>query len=103
MGVIGNEPSNLKCATIPYDVIGCIHLMDDQWFILSTDDVHSAVGIFDESECSYTPIKNKQGQEIDTNCLGLKRSHLVTGVFRKRYDDDKCNAMQRQRTYRLGS
>ena len=103
VGVIGNEPSNLKCATIPYDVIGCIHLMDDQWFILSTDDVHSAVGIFDESECSYTPIKNKQGQEIDTNCLGLKRSHLVTGVFRKRYDDDKCNAMQRQRTYRLGS
>ena len=58
VGVIGNEPSNLKCATIPYDVIGCIHLMDDQWFILSTDDVHSYVGIFDESACTYSPLKN---------------------------------------------
>ena len=89
VGVIGNEPSNLKCATIPYDVIGCIHLMDDQWFILSTDDVHSAVGIFDESECTYTPLKNKQGNIINVDCLGLKRSHLVTGVFRKRYDCER--------------
>jgi hypothetical protein len=89
VGVIGNEPSNLACVTIPYSFIGCIHLLDDQWLIFSTDDVNSAVGIFDESLCTYTPLKNKNGKEINFTCLGLKRSNLITGLFRKRYDCER--------------
>ena len=89
VGVIGNEPSNLSCVTLPYPVIGCIHLTDDQWLIFGTDDTHSSLGIFDESECSYAPLKNKLGQTINVDCLGLKRTHLITGAFRKRYDCER--------------
>ena len=56
VGVIGNEPSNLFCITLPYTLIGCIHLFEDQWAVFTTDDVSSEIGIFDESECSYTKV-----------------------------------------------
>ena len=59
VGVIGNEPSNLKCVTLNYTMIGCIHLLDDEWIIFSTDDNDSEIGIFDESACTYSPLKNK--------------------------------------------
>lgn len=87
--VIGNEPSNLKCVTLNYTMVGCIHLLDDQWLILSTDDTNSEVGIFDESQCTYDILKNKNGDEIDFNCLNLKKTNLITGVFRKRYDCER--------------
>lgn len=89
VGVIGNEPSNLKCITLNYTLIGCIHLLDDQWLLFSTDDVHSEVGVFDESACTYQRLKNKNGDYVDFDCLGLKRSNLITGVFRKRYDCER--------------
>jgi len=89
VGVIGNEPSNLKCITLNYKLIGCIHLMDDQWLLFSTNDVHSEVGIFDESACSYNLLKNKNGDIINFDCLGLKTTNLITGVFRKRYDCER--------------
>ena len=82
IGVIGNEPSNLHCVTLPYTVIGCIHLTDDQWVIFTTDDVNSEIGIFDESECTYT-------KKINSPCLNFKRSNLITGVSRRRYDCDR--------------
>ena len=93
--VIGNEPSNLKCITLPAKMIGCIHLQDDQWLIFSTDDVHSYVGIFDESACTYSPLKNNNPpphipiQDINFDCLNLKTTNLITGVFRKRYDCER--------------
>lgn len=82
MGVIGNEPSNLSCVTLPYDLIGCIHLYDDQWVVYTTDDTNSEIGIFDESACSYKKL-------INDPCLGFKRSHLITGASRKRYDCER--------------
>jgi hypothetical protein len=74
LGVIGNEPANLHCINLPYDLIGVIHLTDDEWALFTTDDVNSEIGIFDESACSYKTI-------INDPCLGFKRSKLVTGAF----------------------
>jgi len=82
VGVIGNEPSNIKCVTLPYTLIGCIHLYNDEWAVFTTDDVNSEIGIFDESACTYVKIVNDK-------CLNFKRSHLITGAFRYRYDCER--------------
>ncbi len=79
LGVIGNEPANLHCVTLPYPMIGCIHLTDDQWAVFTTNDVDSEIGIFDESACTYV-------KKVNDSCLGFKRSNLITGVSRRRYD-----------------
>lgn len=79
LGVIGNEPANLKCIQLPYTFIGAIHITDDQWAVFSTDDTNSEIGIFDESKCSYVT-------KINDSCLGFKRSHPITGVSRRRFD-----------------
>ena len=78
-GVIGNEPANLKCGVIPYTVIGAIHKQADQWYIFSTDDVSSEIGLFDDSLCQYTTIVNDP-------CLSFKRTHLITGAAKENYD-----------------
>lgn len=82
MGVIGNEPSNLLCYTFQWTVIGVIHLSDDQWAVFTTDDTNCEIGIFDESACSYNPV-------LTDPCLGFKRTNLITGTFRKRYDCER--------------
>ena len=79
VGVIGNEPSNLFCVNLPYSLIGTIHLYEDQWAVFTTDDVNSEIGIFDESDCTYTKIVNDA-------CLNFKRNNLITGAFRERFD-----------------
>lgn len=78
-GVLGNEPANLKCVQLPYDLIGAIHITDDIWAIFTTDDVNSEIGVFDESKCTYTKVVNDP-------CLNFKRSHLITGASRRRFD-----------------
>ena len=82
IGVIGNEPSNLHCVTLPYTMIGCIHLTDDTWAIFTTDDVDSEIGVFDESACSYT-------KKVNAKCLNFKRSNIITGTSRRRYDCER--------------
>jgi hypothetical protein len=82
VGVIGNEPANISCITLPYTLIGVIHLMDDQWAVFSTDDTNSEIGVFDESECSYKKI-------VNASCLNFKRSNLITGAYRKRFDCER--------------
>lgn len=82
VGVIGNEPANLACITLPYTLIGAIHLTDDQWVIFTTNDIDSEIGIFDESQCSYE-------KKVNDRCLGFKRSHLITGASRKRFDCER--------------
>lgn len=81
-GVIGNEPANLHCINLPYTLIGCVHLSDDQWALFTTDDVNSEIGIFDESECTYKKV-------INDSCLNFRRTNLITGVFRKRFDCER--------------
>ena len=83
LGVIGNEPSTFKCVTLPYTLIGVIHQGDDRWILFLTDDSNnSEIGIFDESECSYTKI-------VNSPCLNFKTTHLITGVSRTKYDCDR--------------
>jgi len=89
VGVIGNEPSNIHCVTLPYTLIGCVHLTDDQWVVFTTDDTKSEIGIFDESECSYKALRSPDDNPIDFTCLGFKRTNLITGVARKRFDCDR--------------
>ena len=79
IGVLGNEPANLYCVTLPYDLIGTVHYGGDQWVVFTTDDLNSEIGIFDESSCSYVKV-------INDPCLNFKRTHLITGVCRERYD-----------------
>jgi len=83
LGVIGNEPSNLHCVTLPYTLIGAIHLTDDQWVVFTTDNTNSEIGIFDESQCSYTKVVNDK-------CLNFKTSNLITGASRRKFD---CNRL----------
>ena len=79
VGVIGNEPANLNCVTIPYTVIGGIHLYGDIWAIFSTDNSNSEIGRFDDSRCEYETIVNEA-------CLNFSTDHLIVGVSKENYD-----------------
>ena len=79
LGVIGNEQSNQFCTQAPYTIIGTIHLYDDKWAIFSTDNVDSEVGLFDESDCSYTTVANDP-------CLGFQKTNLIIGEAKENFD-----------------
>ena len=79
VGVIGNEPSNLNCVTLPYTLIGCIASADNEWILFTTDDTNSEIGIFNESECKYTKL-------VNSPCLNFSTKHLITGAARRTYD-----------------
>ena len=78
-GVIGNEPANLKCGVVPYTIIGFIYKQAEKWYVFSTDDTNSEIGLYDESTCEYTTIVNAQ-------CLNFKTKHLITGAAKENYD-----------------
>ena len=78
-GTLGNEPANLKCSDIPYPVIGAIHKEGDMWYIYSTDDISSEIGMLDDSKCEYTTIVNDP-------CLNFNRKYLITGASKENYD-----------------
>jgi hypothetical protein len=79
VAVIGNEPANIQCAVIPYTIIGAIHRYADQWVIFCTDDVNSEIGLFDDSQCSYTTL-------INAPCLSFNRKYLITGAAKENSD-----------------
>ncbi len=81
VGVVGNEPSNIECVKFPYDLIGTISLGEGKWVVYTTDDTDSEIGIFNENDCTYTKVVNSQ-------CLNFKRSHLILGTSRSKYDCD---------------
>jgi len=87
-GTIGNEPANLYCATITYPIIGTIHLYGDKWAVFSTDDTTSEIGIFDDSECTYSALVNDGGGFTcpPVNCLNFKRQYLITGAAKENFD-----------------
>lgn len=78
-GSIGNEPSNKYCVSTPYTIIGFANITQQRWVLFSTNDVDSEIGIFDESDCSYTVVVNDR-------CLNFKRTHLINAVVKKNYD-----------------
>jgi len=79
VGVIGNEPSNIKCIDLPYTLIGATHLGGDEWVLFMTNDIHSEIGRFKESICKYEKI-------VNDDCLNFKQAHLITAANRQRYD-----------------
>jgi len=78
-GVIGNEPANLHCANVPYRIIGGIHLYGDKWVLFSTDNYHSEIGSFDDSQCEYTMLVNDP-------CLSFNIDNLVIGAAKENFD-----------------
>lgn len=79
VGLIQNEPSNLHCVNLPYTLIGAIHTTGDQWVLFTTDNEHSEIGLFDDSQCSYTKI-------VNDSCLNFSTSYLITGASRRTSD-----------------
>ena len=79
VGVIGNEPANLLCADVPYEIIGGIHLYGDKWVLYSTDDTSSEIGIFDDSKCEYRTF-------VNDDCLNFDRRYLITGASKENFD-----------------
>ena len=78
-GTLENESSNKLCVEIPYTLIGTIHLYDDKWAVFSTDDINSEIGLFDESQCSYSKIVNDP-------VLAFDKNHLIKGASKENYD-----------------
>ena len=82
IGVLGNEPSTLFCASAPYDIIGSIYITNGYWAIYSTDDINSEIGLFHEDTCKYYTIYN----EISRACLNFLKLYPVIGV--SKYNSD---------------
>lgn len=82
LGVLGNEPSNIKCIDLPYTLIGAISIGDDEWAVFTTDDTNSEIGIFNEAKCTYTKV-------VNSPCLNFSRSHLIIGASKERFDCGK--------------
>lgn len=81
-GVIGNEPSNVECTTVSYDVIGLIYISDGKWVVFSTNDTSSEIGIYLEDGCNYTTLY----KEVRSTCLNFRRTNLITGISREKFD-----------------
>lgn len=78
-GVLGNEQSNVLCASAPYDIIGVLDIKPGEWLIYSTNDTDSEIGILTEHDCKYTKLVNDR-------CLGFKKTNLITGAVKMNYD-----------------
>jgi hypothetical protein len=79
LGIIGNEPANLKCVTLPYTFIGAIPIVEHYWAVYTTDDVNSEIGLFNDELCEYVPISN----DIQ---WGFKRTNIIIGASKQNFD-----------------
>jgi len=81
MGIVGNEPSNIKCITLTYTLIGAISIVEDYWALFSTNNAVSEIGLFRNSTCEYHIISR------DIN-WGFKTTNLIIGESRPTFE---CN------------
>lgn len=79
LGTLGNEPSNRLCTSASFSIIGYAHIEKTRWVIFSTNDNESEIGIFEESNCSYTVL-------INDTCLNFNRANLITAITKENYD-----------------
>lgn len=100
MGIVGNEPSNIKCITLNYTLIGAISIVEDYWALFSTDNTTSEIGLFKNSTCEYHIISR------DINWK-FKTTNLIIGESRPTFD---CNyqlywadGLNPDRTLNIGS
>ena len=78
-GTIGNEPSNLFCTQVPYDIINITRKNPDEWVVFSTNGSLSEIGLFTESTCSYKKV-------INDNCLNFDPRYLITAYIQYNFD-----------------
>ena len=76
LGQIGNEPSNRFCVNAPFNIIGTIHLFQDNWIVFSTNDQRSEIGLFEKDSCRYRTI-------VNDDCLGFNQTNLISGASRE--------------------
>jgi hypothetical protein len=76
LGTIGNEPSNTKCYSAPYKIIGLLPLPDDNDLVFSTDNFNSEIGIGNRNTCEYTKLNNN-------SCLNFHQDFPITGAVKK--------------------
>jgi hypothetical protein len=74
-----NEPSNFKCADVPYKVLGFVKILNFKWVIFSSDDVNSEIGIFSEVDCTYDTL-------INDKALNFSTSYPVMGASKENFD-----------------
>lgn len=103
IGKLGNEPGTLFCESIPFNCIGAVHAIADKWFIFSTNNTNSEIGLFQEQTCSYTKL-------VRDNCLKFNTHNLIKGVSRptsnckfKVYWDDGKNVTRFMEFYIEGT
>lgn len=104
LNTLSNEPSNGICITdtvtannfTSYTIIGAIHVVEDKWVIFSTNNTNSEIGLYDDSECSYTTL-TKEPCTIapcifpdvlvgNTNPLNFNTKNLITGASKINFD-----------------
>jgi hypothetical protein len=99
LGIIGNEPANLKCVTLPYTLIGAVPIVEHYWAVYTTDDINSEIGLFNDELCEYKPISN------DTQ-WGFKRTNIIIGASKQNFDCSYqlywCDALNPDRTLNIG-
>lgn len=104
LGTIGNEPSNNRCYSAPYKIVGIIPLPDGTDLVFSTDEVNSEIGIGNPVSCSYTSVKNLA-------CLNFSsKNQPITGIAKKDFQKgivvtftDKSNPVRRIELNKLAS
>jgi len=79
VGVLGNEPANIKCIDLCYTLIGSVHLYGDKWVLFSTDNTSSEIGLFDDSQCAYEVI-------VNDICLAFDKRYIITGASKENFD-----------------
>lgn len=77
--LLQNSPSNYLCAEFPYKPVGFIKLLNNRWAVMSTDELNSEIGIFDEKNCTYTRVVNDP-------CLGFSKYYPVMGASKELFD-----------------
>lgn len=91
LGKLGNEPGTLFCQSIPYVAIGAIHATGDKWFIFSTNNTDSEIGLFEEDTCTYTKLINDRCLKFNTHNLIKGTSRSTSNCTYKVYWDDGLN------------
>lgn len=74
-----NSPSNYLCAEFPYKPVGFIKLLNNRWAVMSTDELNSEIGIFDEKNCTYTKV-------INSGCLSFSKYYPVMGASKELFN-----------------
>ena len=81
------EPGNVLETVLPYTLIGSINLFADQWILFSTDNIYSEIGLYIETQGTYTTMLNDAATlAAGLPGLNFNTTNLITGVARRNFD-----------------